>query len=62
MIPAAVVNAIDPIGLTVITDADGRRMRMRPEIKQGQKTEIFIGKEGKTVIFRCLTGVMPRPD
>lgn len=55
-----VIGAIDPVGITVFTDADGRRIRMRPEIAPGDRTELSIGKDGGTVSFRCLTGTTCR--
>ena len=50
------VEAIDPVKLIIITEADGRRITMQPELKQGERKQIFVGKDQKTIVFRCLTG------
>jgi hypothetical protein len=55
-----IVQAIQPIELQRSTDADGRRITMRAELKPGESEEIFVRKDGETVGLRCLAGVTCR--
>jgi hypothetical protein len=55
-----VVEALDPLELRRVTDADGRRIAMRVELEPGKDTQIFVGKDGDTVGLRCLSGLTCR--
>jgi hypothetical protein len=51
-----VVKAIDPLKLTIITNADGRTITMQPKLERDQKAQIFVGKDRKKIVFHCLNG------
>jgi hypothetical protein len=55
-----VIEAVDPIELRLVTDADGRRIAMRVKLEPGQSKQIFVGKAGETLGLRCLTGITCR--
>jgi hypothetical protein len=55
-----VVEALDPVKLTLVTDADGRRITQQPELAAGEEQQIFLGKDRTTIRFRCLAGVTCR--
>jgi hypothetical protein len=50
------VEALDAMELHLVTNADGRPMTMRVELKHGETKQIFVGKDGQTIRFRCLKG------
>lgn len=48
-----VVQAIDEIRLSFVTDVDGRKLTMNADLDAGKTTEFSVGKDGQRIVLRC---------
>jgi hypothetical protein len=51
-----VVEAIDKIQLSFVTDADGRKLTMNVDLERAKNTELSIGKDGQRIVLVCRNG------